>query len=228
MCRKQDSGTAKISLSLKHTSSDPWDLTGDTIHAGDQLTGKVVRLVPFGAFVELFPGVDGLVHLSEMSYTKRVLKAEDVVSQGETVQVVVKSVDPDKKRISLSIKDAHGDPWTGASDKYRPGVLIKGIIEKKEKFGVFVQVEPGITGLIPASSIAKSSSASFFNGLKSGDDVKIMVENIDEEERKITLVPPDLKEENHWKDFARSEGKTTSNMGDMGSILMDALKNRKK
>ena len=225
--RKKDSEIPKLSLSMKHTSSDPWDLAENTIHAGEQLTGKVVRLVPFGAFVELTPGVDGLVHLSEMSYTKRVLKAEDVVSQGEMVQVVVKSVDPEKKRISLSIKDAHGDPWAGASQKYIPGLLIDVIIEKKEKFGMFAEVEPGITGLIPSSSIAKSYRAQVFNSLKPGDSVSVMVEKTDEEQRKITLVPPDLKESDDWKKFAEPGKSARHTMGNMGSILMDAL-NKKK
>ncbi len=225
--RKKDSEIPKLSLSMKHTSSDPWDLAENTIHAGDQFTGKVVRLAPFGAFVELTPGVDGLVHLSEMSYTKRVLKAEDVVSQGEMIQVVVKSVDPEKKRISLSMKDAHGDPWTGASKKYIPGSLIDVIIEKKEKFGLFAEVELGITGLIPSSSVAKSSRASVFNSLKPGDSIGVMVEKTDEEQRRITLVPPDLKEGDDWKQFAESAKPVKSSMGDMGSILMDALKKKK-
>ncbi len=226
--KKQGSDVYKISLSMKHTSADPWDLAENTIHEGDQLTGRVMRLAPFGAFVELSPGVDGLVHLSEMSYTKRVLKAEDVVSQGEMVQVVVKSVDPEKKRISLSMKDAHGDPWTGASEKYQPGLLIDGTMLKKEKFGIFIEIEPGITGLIPASAIGKSSKASVFNSLKPGDTAVVMVEKTDEAQRRITLVPPDLKEGDDWKNFAKSAtGSANHTMGNMGSILMDALKKKK-
>lgn len=221
--KKEGSDMPKVSLSMKQTSSDPWDLAQETIHAGDQITGRVIRLAPFGAFVEIVPGMDGLVHLSEMSYTKRVLKAEDVVHEGEMVQVVVKSVNPENKRISLSMKDAREDPWTGASDKYRPGALIDVICEKREKFGIFVQVEPGITGLIPASAVNKSSSSSVFDRLKPGDAVQAMVENTDEEKRRITLVPPDLKDGDDWKNFVKPEKHA---MGSMGSILMEAMKKK--
>ena len=219
--RKDGSDMPKISLSIKQTSSDPWELTENNIHAGDQITGRVIRLAPFGAFVEISPGVDGLVHLSEMSYTKRVLKAEDAVSKGEMVQVVVKSIDPKNKRISLSMKDAHGDPWTGASEKYKPGILVDGVTGKREKFGIFVQIEPGITGLIPASAVNKSSKSSMFDKLKPGDAVRVMIETVDEEKRRITLVPPDLKEGDDWKNFVSTEKHT---MGNMGSILMEAMK----
>ncbi len=225
--KQKDSDIPKLSLSLKQASSDPWDIAGDSIHVGEQLSGKVVRLAPFGAFVELFPGIDGLVHLSEMSYTKRVLKAEDVVSQGDTVQVVVKSVDPDKKRISLSMKDAHGDPWAGASEKYKPGILIEGQVEKKEKFGLFVQIEPGIIGLLPASLIDKSSNSAMFNSLKPGDKVRGMVEKIDEDQRRITIAPSDLKDGDDWKTFTDSSKSDNNYIGAMGSILMDAMKKKK-
>jgi ribosomal protein S1 len=104
------------------------------------VSGKVVRLTSFGAFVEIVPGVDGLVHISEMSHTRRVLKPDDVVQVGDMVQVVIKSIDMDSKRISLSIKDALGDPWTGASAKYGLGLIVEGCLEKKEKFGLFINL----------------------------------------------------------------------------------------
>jgi len=131
------SGTFKISLSMKQTSSNPWDSMESSFNTGDQVSGKVVRLTSFGAFVEIVPGVDGLVHISEMSHTKRVLKPDDVVLVGENVQVVIKSIDMDSKRISLSIKDALGDPWTGASAKYEINSIVEGHLEKKEKNLVF-------------------------------------------------------------------------------------------
>lgn len=214
----------KISLSLKQVLADPWETAPERIKAGDQLTGKVVRLAPFGAFVEIEPGIDGLVHLSEMSHTRRIVKADDVVSVGEKIQVAVKEVLPEKKRISLSMKDAMEDPWASADRHYAPGTLVEGTVEKREKFGLFINLEPGITGLMPASLIAQSADAGEFDRLKPGDTARLKVENLDVEARRISLAPPDIKEKENWQSFSPSEEKS---MGTMGSLLMDALKQKK-
>jgi small subunit ribosomal protein S1 len=222
----EDSDTVKISLSMKQTSSDPWDSVETTYHAGDQLTGKVVRLTAFGAFVEITPGVDGLVHISEMSHTRRVLKPEDVVQQGEMVQVVVKSIDPDSKRISLSIKDAQGDPWIGASARYAVGSVSDARLEKREKFGLFINLEPGVTGLLPASNLQNAAGPSDYDRLKPGDAVRVMIQEVDEEKRRITLTTPDQKDSDNWKQFATSsDGPKTD--GTMASLFREALKKKK-
>jgi len=215
----------KISLSLKQMSPDPWERAMDTIHPGDQFTGKVVRLAPFGAFVEIEPGIDGLVHLSEMSHIRRIVKAEDAVSQGEHIQVVVKEINPDQKRISLSMKDAQDDPWAGVTTKYQPGQPVEGTVEKREQFGLFISLEPGITGLLPASLIGKSTTSADFDRLKPGDTVSLVVENTDEDARRISLAPPDLREKDNWKPFVPSEKKS---LGTMGSLLMEAMEKSKK
>jgi len=220
----KDADNPKLSLSMKQTSSNPWDSVTQTIKTGEQVTGKVIRIAPFGAFVELAPGLDGLVHLSEMSHTRRVVKADDVVSQGETVQVVVKSIDLENRRISLSIKDALGDPWTGAAVKFKPGSVTQGTVEKKESFGLFITLKEGITGLMPSSLYSRSSKSSEFDTLKPGNTVKVMVEDVDEEKRRITLAPPDLKDGDDWKNYAGAEKET---LGTMGSVLMEAMKKKK-
>ncbi|MBF0228888.1 MAG: S1 RNA-binding domain-containing protein, partial [Desulfamplus sp.] len=219
---KENSSAPKISLSIRQTTQNPWDRAEETFSTGQQLTGKVVRLAPFGAFIEIAPGVDGLVHLSEMSHTKRVLKADDVLRQGEMVQVVVKEVDLKNKRISLSIKDTHGDPWSGAELKYPAGKVVEGKVEKREKFGLFINLEAGITGLLPNSVIAKSSEPSNYDKLKPGDMVNVMVSEINEEGRRVSLAPPDAKESNDWKQFAENENKSQS-IGSMGALLMEAM-----
>jgi small subunit ribosomal protein S1 len=222
---KEGSDLPKISLSIKQAQSeDPWDSQAADLSAGDQITGKVVRLAPFGAFVEIAPGMDGLVHLSEMSHIKRIVKADDVVSLGEMIQVVVKDIDIQKRRISLSIKDAHGDPWTGVADKYQPGTIVETTMEKREQFGIFLTLEPGVTGLLPASVMAKASKPSDYDSLKPGDKVSVMVESADEDKRRISLAPPELKDSDDWKKFAAPKKES---MGDMGSLLMEALKKKK-
>lgn len=219
------SGTFKISLSMKQTSSNPWDSMESSFNTGDQVSGKVVRLTSFGAFVEIVPGVDGLVHISEMSHTKRVLKPDDVVLVGENVQVVIKSIDMDSKRISLSIKDALGDPWTGASAKYEINSIVEGHLEKREKFGLFITLEPGVTGLMPSSNISKAANASDFEKLKPGSSVQVMIQEVDEERRRITLTSSDQKESDNWKQFANS--KKTTPLGTMESLFLEAMKKKK-
>ena len=222
---RDNQDSPKISLSLKQISSDPWERAVETIKAGDQFTGKVVRLAPFGAFVEIEPGIDGLVHLSEMSHTRRIIKAEDAVSQGEMIQVVVKEILPDQKRISLSMKDALDDPWAGVTTKYQPGQPVDGTVEKREKFGLFINLEPGVTGLLPASLVGKSATAADFDRLKPGDSVSLVVENVDEDARRISLSPTDLREKDNWKPFVTPEKKS---LGTMGSLLMEAMGKGKK
>lgn len=223
---KPDSDNPKISLSVKQTSGDPWDNMGTTFKTGDQVSGKVVRLASFGAFVEIAPGVDGLVHISEMSHVKRVLRPEDEVSQGEIVQVVIKAIDMDSKRISLSMKDAAGDPWTGISARYTPGTVLDGTLEKKEGFGLFIRLEPGVTGLMPMSGIRQSESGATYEGLKPGDTARVLVQDVDEDNRRMTLAPPDQKESDNWKQFA---GKQTSRpMGTMESVFLEAMAKKNK
>lgn len=215
----------KISLSIRQTTQNPWDRAEQTFSVGQQLTGKVVRLAPFGAFIEIAPGVDGLIHLSEMSHTKRVLKANDMLEQGQMVQVSIKEIDLKNKRISLSMKDAHGDPWNGAESRYPAGTVVEGKVEKREKFGLFINIEPGVTGLLPGSVIAKATEPSSYDKLKPGDMVNVMVAEISEESRRISLSPPDTKEGGDWKKFAENENKTQG-IGSMGALLMEAM-NRK-
>ncbi len=193
----------KIALSVKQLQSDPWDTADDRFAIGQKVTGKVTKCVTFGAFVEIAPGIEGLVHISEMSYIKRVLKPEDVVSSDQTVSVVIKAIDADKQRISLSLRDAEGDPWLNVPEKYRIGQRIEGAIEKKESFGYFVTLEPGVTGLLPRVNIGKAAQPAMLEKLKEGEAVTVIVERLDAADRKITLTPADLAEEGDWKSFVK-------------------------
>ncbi|MCP3940331.1 MAG: 30S ribosomal protein S1 [Desulfobacteraceae bacterium] len=221
----KEGDTPKISLSIKQMDANPWDNMGTAFNPGDQVTGKVVRLASFGAFVEIAPGVDGLVHISEMSHTKRVLRPEDVVRQGEQVQVVIKTIDQESKRISLSIKDALGDPWTGITTKYIPGSMVNVTLEKKETFGFFMNFVPGVTGLMPMSNIRNSSSSANYDKLKPGDSIDLLIQEVDEDNRRITLASPDQKDSEDWKSFAPTQTKNT--LGTMESLFREAM-NKKK
>jgi len=225
-----DKGRLKISLSMKELAQDPWDTISATFTEGDKVTGKVVRLADFGAFVEIAPGVDGLVHVSEMSYTKRVNKPADFVSEGEAVSVKIKSIDIEARRIGLSMKDAEGDPWLDVADKYQAGQKVEGTVEKQEQFGIFIQLEPGITGLLPKSIIARSEKPAIYEKLHSGDTVEIIIGEVKAGERKISLTTGDAQEDGDWKEFApkkQASSGDTGGMGLLGAKLQEAM-NKKK
>lgn len=223
--KNQDDGkNPKIALSIKQTSSDPWELAGKRFHVGDQLSGKVMRCAAFGAFVEIAPGTEGLVHVSEMSYVKRILKPEDAVSVGDVVQVVIKEIDTAKKRISLSMRDAMGDPWNGIAMKYPVGKPVKGTLEKKESFGFFICLEPGVTGLLPKSKINQSSQAAELDKIKPGAPVSVIVESIDEDKRRLSFNLSQTESQDDWKSFVATDSK---NMGTMGELLKNAMKKNK-
>jgi small subunit ribosomal protein S1 len=232
-------GQMKISLSRKQTMSDPWIDVPGKLKEGEKVTGRVARLADFGAFVELLPGVDGLIHLSEMSYRKRVAKASEVVQVGESVTVVIKEIDPVKKRISLSLKDAEGDPWGEAAAKYVPGAQVTGVVEKRETFGVFVTLEPGVTALLPKSRMAAAVDPKPLEALKKGDSVTLVIEDVRPGERRISLSPLEVKEttdakggrdNGDWKAYAKANKPAKSedrSMGLLGQKLALALKNKK-
>lgn len=219
----QKAGLRKIALSVKQLTDDPWNTVGERFHEGDKIQGTITRCVNFGAFVELAPGIEGLVHISEMSYQKRILKPEEVVAPGATVAVLIKEIDPEKRRIALSIKDAEGDPWLDVHQNYTVGRTVAGVIEKKEKFGYFIRLAPGITGLLPRSKIGRSANAAAIEKLRDGDTLAVVIEEINLRDRKITLAPGDTADEQDWQRFSRDAGAA---MGSLGEKLKQALASR--
>ena len=215
-------GRTKISLSAKKAQADPWETVAERFSAGQKIDGTITRLADFGAFVEIAPGVEGLIHVSEMSYTKRIQKPSDAVSAGETVSVTIKEVDPVKRRISLSLRESMGDPWAEAAEKYKPGQAVTGTLEKRENFGLFVSLEPGITGLLPKSSMAKSAKPAEFDSLKPGDQVSVLVENVNPKDRRISLVPTDMADNDEWRGYAPAAPKAAP-AGSLAEKLAMAL-----
>jgi small subunit ribosomal protein S1 len=217
-------GLLKISLSMKQLTDDPWDSVGEQFQPGSKVQGTVTRCANFGAFVELAPGIEGLVHISEMSYTKRVLKPEEVVTAGETVAVLIKEVDLEKRRLSLSIRDAEGDPWVEITNKYKIGQSLEGKLEKKEKFGYFINLEPGITGLMPRSYLNRADKPVELEKLKEGDGIPVLIEAINPGERKITLTPADSADEQNWQSFSDA---SANSLGALGEKLQRAMDKKK-
>ncbi len=218
----------KISVSIKQAQEDPWLSVPARFKPGEKVSGKISRIADFGAFVEIAPGVEGLVHISEMSYAKRIVRPEDVVSEGQTVSVMIKDIDPLKKRISLSIRDAEGDPWLNIEEKYAVGQSVQGIIEKKEPFGWFITLEPGVTGLLPKSKLEISDAGHQKDQLKVNDSIGVVIEAIHVKDRKISLAPADAAAKEEWKNFMPHVAANPSSMGALGEKLQAALKSKKQ
>ena len=197
---KVDSAKQRISLGLKQLQPHPWDSVAAKYTTGERVRGTVSRLAEFGAFVELEPGVEGLVHISEMSWAKRVRKASDVVNVGDTVEVVILGVNIGEQRLSLGLKQALGDPWAEVPQKFPVGSAIEGPVTSITKFGAFVQVIEGVEGMIHVSEISADKRINHPQDvLKLGQIVKAQVIGIDPERRNLRLsmkqlVPTSLDE----------------------------------
>lgn len=183
---KIDAEQGRIGLGLKQTQPDPWDELAGTVQAGDQIAGRVTRTAPFGAFVEIKPGIDGLAPISELSY-RRIGKVEEVMKVGDVKNFVVMEIDRDKHRISLSLKQAGGDPWIGAEHKYAANSLVDGIVRSIKEFGAFIELEAGIEGLCHISELDHKRINRVEDVLKEGDTKQFRVIQIDEEGRKLSL-----------------------------------------
>lgn len=215
----------KIALSAKQIDGDPWERLPDVLQPGAKVTGRVTRCAPFGAFVEVFPGIEGLVHISEMSFVKRILRPEEIVTAGETVSVMIKSIDPQNRKMSLSLRDAEGDPWLEVPQKYRPGQKVTGQIEKKETFGYLVALEPGVVGLLPASHIHKASQPTQLEKLKQGDAIPVAIQKIDAPNRRISLLPADSADSSDWHEYQPDTG---AKLSPLAEKLQAALAAQKK
>lgn len=217
-------GRPRISLSARQAGEDPWLQAALRFPAGTRTVGKVTRCADFGAFVEVAPGIEGLVHVSEISYTRRVNKPRDVVQPGQSVPVVVKAVDPDARRMSLSMKDAEGDPWLDVEQRFGVGTKVEGVVEKKEPFGLFVSLVPGVTGLIPVSRIKSCPEGEKIERLKPGDPILVTVSRVDAAQRRISLEPGRQESGREWRRFSTGGG----SLGSLGEKLQEALKAKQK
>jgi small subunit ribosomal protein S1 len=185
---KVDKQTGKISLGLKQMSADPWEETAAKLTPGERVTGEVTRLADFGAFVEILPGVEGLIHVSEMSWTKRVTRPGDVLKKGERVEAVVLKVEPASRRLGLGLKQVLGNPWDTIKDRYPNGKIVEGKVTRIAKFGAFVEVEEGIEGLVHISEFTNEKRIqSPSEVVKPGQVVRAVVLSADPETRRLQL-----------------------------------------
>lgn len=219
---KYDAEAGKMSLGLKQLGGDPWLTADQQFRSGDTVTGKVVRLAPFGAFVSLAEGIDGLVHISNMSWAKRVSKPEDVVQLGDVVQVQVMDVDLANRRINLGLKQVSGDPWAGAEERYVQGTEVEGKVEKVEAFGVFVTLEVGIVGLIPNNELGNKPGSDNKRDFPPGSTIKAAVLEVDRGARRIRLsrkALTDNQDRSAYKAYTEAQPPRATNFGTLGDML---------
>jgi small subunit ribosomal protein S1 len=185
---KYDPATERVSLGHKQLSPDPWSDVVERYPVTARVKGKVVSLTDYGAFVELEPGVEGLIHVSEMSWSKRVKHPSKILNVGDSVEAMVLGVDPGARRISLGLKQVAANPWEELAGRYPVGTRIKGRVRNLTEFGAFVEVEEGIDGLIHISDMSWSKRLKHPSEvLKKGDVVEAMVLNIDAENQRLSL-----------------------------------------
>jgi small subunit ribosomal protein S1 len=197
---KIDPEKRRISLGMKQLQPHPWDSAAQEFRTGERVRGTVTRVVEFGAFVELAPGLEGLIHVSELSWAKKIKRASDVVKPGETVEAVILGVNSGERRISLGLKQALGDPWAGVAQKFPVGSVIEGPVSSITKFGAFVQLSEGVEGMIHVSEISAEKRINHpTEVLKVGQLVKAQVLSVDTDKRQFRLsmkqlVPTGLEE----------------------------------
>ena len=196
-----DEDKTRIQLGLKQLSPHPWEALGEELKVGDKVKGKVVVIADYGAFIEVAEGVEGLIHVSEMSWSTHLRSAQDFVNVGDEVEAVILTMDKEERKMSLGIKQMTPDPWTDITEKYPVGSRHKGIVRNFTNFGVFVELEEGIDGLIYISDLSwtkKIKHPSEFTNI--GDELEVVVLELDVEGRKLSLGHKQT-EENPWDKY---------------------------
>jgi small subunit ribosomal protein S1 len=193
----------KISLGLKQLLPSPWQHADAKYPVGTKIKGRVVNLVPYGAFVEVEAGIEGLVHISELSWSKRLNHPSEVLQVGQEIEAVVLSVDAKNQRLSLGVRQLAGDPWQAAKDKYQPGAKVLGRVRQLTDYGAFVELEDGIEGLLHNADISWTRKVNHPSEvLKKGKTVEALVLTCDPEARRITLSVKQMMED-PWPELVK-------------------------
>jgi small subunit ribosomal protein S1 len=189
-----DEANRRISLGLKQTEPNPWEELARRHPVGSHVTGKVKSITDFGVFVEIEPGIDGLVHISDLSWTKKVRHPSEVIKKGDDVEAVVLGIEVEHERVSLGVKQLAGDPWQTVAERYPLGTKVHGRVSSVADFGVFVEIEEGIEGLIHISQLSNERVDKPSSLFKAGDEVDALVVQLDPRERRIGLSIKALKQ----------------------------------
>ncbi|HKA07402.1 MAG TPA: 30S ribosomal protein S1, partial [Gemmataceae bacterium] len=183
-----DKEKEKIALSLKHKTPSPWQNIEARYPVGSKHTGEVVNIMTYGAFVKLEPGIEGLVHISEMSWTRRINDPKELVKVGDTIEVMVLNINRDKQEISLGMKQCQPNPWDKVAEKYTPGKIVSGVVRNLTNYGAFIEIEDGIDGLLHVSDMSWTRKVTHPNEVvQKGQKVTCVVLNVDQEKKRVAL-----------------------------------------
>ncbi len=224
-----DSVNKRISLGLKQVEPNPWAVIGEKYPIGTTIEGRIKNITDFGIFIGIDEGIDGLVHISDISWTKRIKHPSEVYKKGQEVQAVVLNIDEANERFSLGIKQLTPDPWDEIPIKYKPGTRVTGTITNITDFGVFIELEEGIEGLIHVSELTKEKGGNPLSRFKVEDVIQAKVINLSKDEKKIGLSIKQLEEgeeKDIYKRYMSSSREATSNLGELLKAGMQNLEAR--
>jgi len=213
-----DTGNKRISLGLKQVEPNPWDVIGQRYPVGTTIEGRIKNITDFGIFIGIDEGIDGLVHISDISWTKRIKHPSELYKKGQTVQAVVLNIDKENERFSLGIKQLATDPWDEVPTKYKPGTRVTGTVTNVTDFGVFVELQEGIEGLIHVSELSKDKSGNPLSRFNVDDVIQAKVINVSRGEKKIGLSIKRLEESEDreiYKSYLDGRNGATSNLGEI-------------
>jgi small subunit ribosomal protein S1 len=214
-----DPDKKRISLGMKQLTPHPWDSIGDKYEKGTKVRGKVVSLTDYGAFIEIEKGIEGLIHISEMSWTQHVKHPSQVVSLGQIVEAVVLNIDKEERKLALGMKQLEPDPWEELAEKYPVGSRHKGIVRNITNFGVFVELEPGVDGLIHISDLSWTKKIRHPGEfVKKGEELEVVVLAVDKEQRRIALGHKQIQED-PWDYFEQKYKVGTLTEGKIERII---------
>jgi len=221
-----DVAKKRISLSIKQLEPNPWDLIAENYPIGAIIEGKIKNITDFGLFIGIDEGIDGLVHISDISWTEKINNPSEIYNKGDEVRTVILDIDKENERFSLGIKQLEPDPWTAVSEKYIPGTQVSGIVKSITDFGIFVELEVGIEGLIHVSQLPKNNKeGNPLTAFQVKDEIKAVVVNVSAEDKRIGLSMRKLEqnaERNLHKNYVQNQERATSNLGE---LLKEKIKN---
>jgi small subunit ribosomal protein S1 len=216
----------RISLGMKHTETNPWTLIEEKYPIGTKVIGRVKTITDFGIFIGIEEGIDGLVHVSEMSWTKKIKHPNELYKKGQEVEAVVLNIDTKNERFSLGIKQLMPDPWKELARRYRKGEVVTGKITNLTDFGAFVELEEGIEGLVHVSEISREKVERPSDVLKVGDKVSAVVLHIEPNERRIGLSIKGLKEKSEKAEVEKYMSNQGSSSNNLGSLIQEEIERR--
>jgi len=213
-----DKEQKRISLGIKQLKPNPWDVIAERYPEGTKIEGKIRNVTDFGIFVGIDEGIDGLVHISDISWTQRIKHPGELYKKGQTVQAVVLNIDKENERFSLGIKQIHEDPWETIPDRYPPGAKVQGKVTSVTDFGVFLEIEEGIEGMIHVSELSKDRVNSPADFTKEGEELTAMVLKVNKKDKKIALSIKSLERTGDYdqvRGYMHSQEVVASNLGDL-------------